>query len=473
MIFRKTVLLFALLLQHVGQANPSVDIAQHGAVGDGKTMNTQALQSAIDQCAASGGGTVIVPAGVFLSGSMQMKSNITLLLSPGAVLRGSGKIEDYPPIPFRHNELGETRSLLWAIGQTNVGVTGSGTIDLNDAAFIDFKEYRSNPAMASGVELNEAQRQETVASHAAPRPTQPIFFHACQRLRFDGVRIINAPCWTLTASLSRDIKITHLTIDNNLRTPNSDGLHFCGSKEIVVSDSVISAGDDCIAVTGITDWDAVSENIVIMNCVFRSRSAALRLGHQASKVRNVIVSNLVIHDSNRGIAVFANNKGWVKDVLISGIVMDTRLIAGGWWGKGEPLVIAAGGTGNISCLSISQVKAESDNGIVIVGENENIRDVELRDWVVKTRLGMNRALFKQVFDLQPLPSIPSPDPSKHIPGLFAAGVNNLRGSSLRFSHKEGEKVSNEAITSRVSNVSLRDCAFSSMANENAQGRDVK
>ena len=456
MILRTTVLLFTLLLQQVGQANLAVDIAKHGAIGDGKVLNTRALQAAIDACAASGGGTVVVPAGVFLSGSVQMKSNITLLLSPGAVLRGSGKIENYPPIPFRHNELGETRSLLWAIGQTNISVTGSGTIDLNDPAFIDFTQYRSDPAMASGVALNETQQQETVASHAPPRPTQPLFFHQCQRLRFDGVSIINAPCWAITTSLSRDIKVTHLTIDNNLRTPNSDGLHFCGSTEIIVSDCVISAGDDCIAVTGITDWDAVSENIVIMNCVFRSRSAALRLGHQASKVRNVIVSNLVIHDSNRGIAVFASNKGWVKDVLISGLVMDTRLIAGGWWGKGEPLVIVAGGTGTITGVSVSQVRAESDNGIVIVGQDGNVRDVVLRDWVLKTRLGANRALFKPLFDLQPLPSLPAPDAGKHIPGLFATGVNGLSCSNLRFSHKEGESVSSEAITNKVLNLNWRE-----------------
>ena len=454
---RRTILVLSVvLLGVIGYADQVVDITKLGAVGDGKTMNTRALQAALDHCAAAGGGTVVVPPGIFLSGSVEMKSHTTLALSPGAVLRGSPKIEDYPFIPFQHNELGKTRSLLWAIGQTNICVTGSGTIDLNDPAFIDFTEYRSNPEMASGAELNEAQRQETVASHAPPRPTQPLFFHQCRRLRFDGVRIINAPCWAITASLSRDIKITHLTIDNNLRTPNSDGLHFCGSREIIVSDCVISAGDDCIAVTGITDWDAVSENIVIMNCVFRSRSAALRLGHQASKVRNVTVSNLVIHDSNRGIAVFANDRGWVKDVLISGLVMDTRLIAGGWWGKGEPLVIAAGGTGTITGVSVSQVRAESDNGIVIFGQAGNVRDVVLRDWVLKTRPGVNRALFKPLFDLQPLPSVPSPDPARHIPGLFATGVSGLNCSNIRFSHEEGENVSSEAVTNGVSNLSWRD-----------------
>lgn len=448
--------LSVVLLGHVTNADQVVDITKLGAVGDGKTMNTRALQVAIDHCATNGGGAVVIPPGVFLSGSVELKSNITLSLSPGSVLRGSASIEDYPFIPFHHNELGKTRSLLWAIGQTNISITGNGTIDLNDAAFIDFTPCQNSSGMASGVALNDAQRQETVASHAPPRPTQPLFFHHCHRLRFDGVKLINAPCWTITVSLSRDIKVTHLTIDNNLRTPNCDGLHFCGSKEIIVSDSVISAGDDCIAVTGITDWDAVSENIVIMNCVFRSRSAALRLGHQASKVRNVVVSNLVIHDSNRGIAVFANNKGWVKDVLISGIVMDTRIFAGGWWGKGEPLVIASGGTGTITGVSVSQVRAESDNGIVIVGLDGSVRDVELRDWVLKTRLGANRALFKPLFDLQPLSSPPAPDPAKHIPGLFATGVNGLTCSNLHFSNREGESVSSEAVTNGVSNVNWRD-----------------
>jgi polygalacturonase len=389
---------------------------------------------------------------------VELKSHITLLLSPGAVLRGSDKIEDYPPNGFRHNELGETRSLLWAIGQSDIHITGEGTIDLNDPAFIDFTQFKSVPSLSTDVALDEKQLQETVASHAKPRPTQPIFFHNCQRLRIDGVTIRNAPCWTMTFSVCRDVKISHLSIYNNLRTPNCDGIHFCGCRNVIVTDSVISAGDDCVAVTGITDWDSISENIVIANCVMTSRSAALRLGHQASKVRNVAVSNLVIKDTNRGFAIFARDKGWVENVRIQNVVMETRLFAGGWWGKGEPLVLCAAGSGRIENISVSNVRAESENSILVVGQTNSIRAVELRDWSLTLNYGRNRSLFKALYELAPMPVIPAPDPKVHIPWLFASEVKGLRLANIRCSRTENSSAfSMEPVVTNVTNIELHDC----------------
>ena len=434
------------------------DVTAFGAVGDGKTMNTASIQKAVDACADKGGGVVLIPAGTFESGSIELKSNVTLLLSEGAVLRGSESPEDYPPNPFHHNEMGKTRSLLWAIGKSDIQITGSGIIDLRDKPFMDWDQHPTD-SLSTGVPLNDKQKLESTAKHI-DRPTQPIFFHQCERLRLNGVTIRNSPCWTITASRCRDIKISGLSIENNLRAPNSDGIHFSGSKEIIVTDCVFSCGDDCIAVTGITDWAATSENIVISNCTMRSRSAAIRFGHMASKVRNVVVSNLTIHDSNRGIAIFAGNDGWVKEVLISNLVINTRIIPGAWWGKGEPLVIGAAGTGRISGVSICQVRTESENGIVIAGKDGNIRDVQLRDWVVRSRLGENRGLFKHLFDVQPAKPIPSPDPTKHIPGIFATGVDGLRLFNVRCSN-DSETISVEPIMSGVTGLKLVDCEFSS------------
>lgn len=409
-----------------------MDVTQYGAVGDGKTLNTQAFQSAVDACAAKGGGVVCVPPGVFLCGSVELKSHVTLHLGEGCVLRGSENLEDYPPIPFVHNELGAVRSLLWAMERTDLRITGCGSIDLVDRAFIDFDQCLTDSVIGSGVAYNERQRQESTAKHLA-RPTQPLFFHRCERLRIDGVTIRNAPCWTITASVSRDIKISHVTIDNNLRTPNCDGIHCCSSRDVIITDCVFSCGDDCIAVTGITDWDAISENIVIANCVMRSRSAAVRLGHQASKVRNVVVSNLVVNDTNRGLAIFAGKDGWVENVSISNLVLETRLFAGNWWGKGEPLVISARENGRIAGVAVRQVMARSENGIVIAGEHVNIRDVELSDWSLSIGYGRDRALFKPLFDLWPAEPIAAPDPAKQIPGLYAEGVLGLRAIRLRCS----------------------------------------
>jgi hypothetical protein len=277
-------------------------------------------------------------------------------------------------------------------------------------------------------------------------------------LRADGVTIRNAPCWTMTFSVCRDIQISHLRIDNNLRTPNCDGLHFCGSKNVSITDSIFSCGDDCIAITGITDWDEVSENFVIANCIMTSRSAALRLGHQASKVRNVTVSNLVIKDTNRGFAIFARDKGWVENVRIQNVVMETKLFAGGWWGKGEPLVLCAAGSGHIENISASNVRAESENSILIIGATNNIRDVELRDWSLVLRYGRNRALFKPLYEIAPMPNIPAPDPKLQIPWLFTKEAQGLRVSHMRCTRPEtGPAFSIEPVTTNVADLELVDC----------------
>jgi polygalacturonase len=458
MIPRMMILVIALVLPQSGMGSPLVDITNHGAIGDGKTLNTKALQAAVDHCAAQGGGTVAVPPGSFLTGSVELKSNITLSLSPGAVLRGSDKLEDYPPLAFRHNELGQTRSLLWAMNQSDIRITGDGTIDLNDGAFFDFNQYRSNLTLSSGVELDQRQRQETEASLARPRPTQPIFFHRCQRLHVDGVTIRNAPCWTITFSVCRDIQVSHLTVANNLRTGNCDGLHFCGSKNATITDCIFSCGDDCIAVTGITAWEEVAENFVVANCIMTSRSAALRLGHQASKVRNVAVNNLVIRDTNRGFAIFARDNGWVENVRIQNVVMETRMFAGGWWGKGEPLVLCAAGSGRIQNISVSNVRAESENGILVIGQQNNIRDVELRDWSLTLRYGRNRPLFKPLFDLSPMPALPSPDPKLQIPWLYAADVQGLRVANVRCTRADGDAdFSIDPVTAGVDHLEFTGC----------------
>ena len=423
-------------------------------------MNTKAIQRAVDDCAGKGGGMVIIPAGVFRSGSVEMKSHVTLFLLPGCVLRGSDNLDDYPPNPFHHNEMKETRSLLWAIGKIDIRITGGGEIDLNDCCFIDYEQFRSDEGMAHEVVFNERQREESTAKDLK-RPTQPIFFHDCQGLRMDGVTVRNSPCWSITASCSRDIKITSLIIKNNLRAPNSDGIHICSSRDVVISDSIFSCGDDCIAVTGITSWETISENIVISNCIMTSRSAALRFGHLASKVRNVVVSNLVITDTNRGIAIFAGKCGWVENVVISNVLMDTRQIAGAWWGKGEPLVISGEDTGRIDGISVNNVRSFSDNGVVIASQNASIRNIELRDWILELRFGNNRALFKQMFDVLPGNPIPSPDPARHIPSIYAIDVNGLRIRNFLGSRKaEGIIFSIEPITNRVTGLELKDCVFS-------------
>jgi polygalacturonase len=387
----------------------SVSIADHGAVADGKTVNTRAIQAAVDACAGRGGGTVLVPAGVWVTGSVALKSKVSLRLEAGATLRGSSSIDDYPTNGFKHLEMGDTRSLLWAISQNDISICGEGTIELVDRPFFDWNQLRTGLPPEKDALLQDWQRQQCVVT-AGNRPNQPIFFHDCRHLRLDGVTIRNSPCWTVTFSCCDDIQVHGIRIDNNLQVPNNDGIHFSGSKNIVVC-----------------------ERITVTNCILTSRSTGVRLGHLSGKVRDVALSNLVMHDCSRGFAIQAGDGGWVENVVIDNIVMETRMFAGAWWGKGEPLVISAAhsNSAHIRGVSIHHLRARSENSILVVGQDHNVSDIVLADLDLTFSDSPNSALYGQEFDLAPAPLRPSLMATNRIPWIYADSVGGLELRTIR------------------------------------------
>lgn len=371
-------------------------LTDYAAHCDG-SLWTRALQAAVDACAAQGGGVVVVPPGTYLSGGVELRSHVTLEITEGAVLQGSPDLSDYPVVPFVHNEFKEVRSLLWAIGQRDIRLRGAGVIDFNHPAFMEMDQPDLRDRDAANYPLyNERQRSEmTVVAKA--RPSQPIFLHDCERVGVEDLLLRQSPCWTLTLSASR---------------------------EVIITGCVFRCADDCVAVGSITEWDRPSENVVISNCTMISRSVAVRIGHLASKVQNVVCSNLVISDTNRGLLICAGDGGWVRNIMASNIVLHTHLFAGFWWGKGEPLAIMAAGSGRIESVSVSQVRGESEGGLVIAGPAGSIRDVALDHWTLRLSAGGNRPLMGGWIDLQPAPC-PVLEQGR-IPWLYADGVQQLQ-----------------------------------------------
>lgn len=436
MKFKSTFLVAALSLFPILAMADEYNITSFGAVGNGKKMNTESIQKAIDKCYENGGGSVIIPAGDFLTGSIQLKSNVTLNLTTGARLIGSKDLKDYPNIGYRHNEFGEVKSLIWSIEANNVSIIGNGEINFNGETFMDFKTFNVNRAIERTDNYNDRQKKEAVVKFLE-RPNQPIFFHKCKNVRVNGISMRNSPCWTLTLSDCFKAVISSIMIDNNPQIPNSDGIHLTASKDVVITDCELYAGDDCIAITCITDWDNTSENIVVSNSVFSSRSACVRVGHQASKIKNVIVSNIVMKDSNRGIAVFSGKDGYVENVSFENIIMQTQKYAGGWWGKGEPLVVVAFENGRINDVSVSKIKASTENSIVISGKH--ISNIKLQDWDMSIAQGNNISHFKPLYELSPAPFVESPDPMVSIPCIYAENIEGLSidGFSAKALHEEG------------------------------------
>ncbi len=359
-------------------------ILDFGAVPD--TLCTQAIQRAFDAASASHG-TVLIPPGTFITGTLDM-GKASLYLQKGAVLLGSPHMEDYRHNGYAHNEMRQTISLLYAMDADGIRVSGEGTIDCNGSHFFDFD--RRNPAWNSPP-LTDEQLQECPVCFAA-RPTQPLFFLNCRNVDFRDITIRNAPCWTLSFHNCEDIRITDLTIRNDPVIPNNDGLHFCGCRRCIIRGCNIVAGDDCLALSGITDWDIPCEDFVISDCVFTSTSKAIVLGYMHSIVRNISISNCILRDSQRGLCIMTSTTGLVENITVSNLRVDTRVRAGSWWGNGEPVCIYAlfhdnpyylrpmpqrNWPVNIRNVRLTGLSCAAENLIGIVGTGENVRDITI------------------------------------------------------------------------------------------------
>lgn len=409
-----------------------LNILNFDAIGDGKFMNTQAFADAI-AAAKKTGEAICVPAGTFLTGTINLQG-VSMHLEAGAVIKASSDLADYPVQDYHHNEMGDLRALIVNLRCDNVSITGSGTIDFSGHAFYDLDAYDTP---RSEVPFTETQKLE--CTHPiGERPAQCLFMHGAKNLTVSGVRLIDAPCWTLTFSECENVKVMGLTIDTDLNIPNDDGIHLSACKGVIISDCNISSGDDCIAMSCITNWDKPCEDIVITNCVLRSCSKAIVLGYIYSVVRNVLISNCIIKESNRGLTFMCHDAcGLIENVRVSNCIFDTRVRAGNWWGNGEPIFMMAvrhdmhlpeeqkhhqETSCSIRNVHLNGITCMGENAMGIVGMNGNIKNVSLQNIDYIRKPSANLPLKGNRFDLAPS------DITADVPadcGLMICGAENV------------------------------------------------
>lgn len=350
------------------------------------TLSTEAIQSALDKATEAGGTTVVIPKGTYLSGTLNLGS-ASLYLEKGATLKASSNPADYYHNGYRHNEMIQTICFLYSMNHDDITISGEGCIDLSGNDFYDF-ENRQTPL--GSFPLSKEQFLECTATYTF-RPTQPIFFLNGSHITFKDIIIKDAPCWTISFHNCEDIRVENLTIKNNPVVPNNDGMHFCGCRNVVIRGCNIVSGDDCIALSGITDWNIPCENFVISDCILSSCSKTIVLGYMHSIIKNICITNCIIQDSHRGLCFMTSSQtGLIENVVIENLLIDTRIRAGNWWGNGEPICMFAlyhhldsyldpvpdrKMAVNINNVQFRNISCKGENVIGILGSKENIQNI--------------------------------------------------------------------------------------------------
>jgi polygalacturonase len=285
------------------------NVRDYGAVGDGESHDTKAIRSAIDACHEHGGGTVYLPAGRFVTGSIFLRSHITLHLDAGATLLGSQDASDYALICSRWegSEQQTHAPLIGGRDLTNIAVTGRGTIDGRGAGW-----WR--------------RHHERTLDYARPRL---VSFTDCANVRVEGVTLTNSPSWTLHPVRCQNVTVDNVTIFNPADSPNTDGINPDSCSDVRISNCHVDVGDDCIALKSGTEAEAPEkrapcQNVAITNCTLAHGHGGVVIGSEMSGgVRNVVISNCVFTGTDRGLRLKSRRGrgGVVEDIRMSNIVM--------------------------------------------------------------------------------------------------------------------------------------------------------
>ncbi|HEX5127960.1 MAG TPA: glycoside hydrolase family 28 protein [Rhodocyclaceae bacterium] len=273
-------------------------ISQFGAMAD--TDATDAIAKAITACNAAGGGRVVVPAGIFLTGPIVLKSNVNLHLLEGATLKFSTDPAKYPTVFTRWEgiECFNYAPLISAFEQENIAITGKGTLDgqASDKNWWGWSKTQRDDQKAliamgdQGVPV--AQRVFGAGHLLRPNFVQP---QRCRNVLIEDISIKDSPMWELHPLLSTNVTIRGVKI--NSHGPNNDGCDPESCHDVLIEDCEFNTGDDCIAIKSGKNNDGrrvnvPSENIIVRNCRMKDGHGGVVLGSECSgHIRNVFVEN--------------------------------------------------------------------------------------------------------------------------------------------------------------------------------------
>jgi len=361
------------------------NVIDFGAKNDGFTLTTSHIQSAINKCFEDGGGVVYVPKGEYLTGTLNLKSNVEFRFETGAVLKATTDLTQYQ----RHNK--ELAGIFYTEKSKNVSITGNGKIHGRGMEFME----EGKPKVIGDYDRQFTRQKDNFRKvteglgdgplYPKDRYHQMLVFSECENLTLADFECIDAPYWTFVIVHCERVKIKGVSIDNNLLIPNSDGFDIISCSNVTMSDCIITCGDDAIVLAGYTEHHGdpgfkgilkPSKNINVSNCVLQSRSSGIRIGgHDGNPMSNYNFDNIVIFDSNRGINISVSDAASLENMNFTNIHIETRLHTGDWWGQGEPINITAmrlvpekPNIGIIKNLNFTNITCVGENSILMIAE---------------------------------------------------------------------------------------------------------
>lgn len=344
-------IIFSVLLVNSAEAKSGIiNIKKVGAVADGKTDNAVYIQKAIDMAGKAGGGTVLIPAGTFITGVIHLKSNVELRLAAGAVLLASAKRIVYGP--------GKASPLICAEGQQNVSITGKGIIDGNGDELLKdiYKMLKSGTLKDSEWQTYNDWHQMRPQEDNRPKL---IFFEKCDKVSIKNITIKNGLCWIQDYRNCTNMVVDSIRVVSNTFL-NNDGIDLVDCKNVKLTNSFFNVADDGICLKS-SDPLGACENIYIANCKIRSSASALKMGTASfGGFKKITVRGIYVYDTFRSaIAIESVDGAVIEDIDIRNVTAKNTgnaiFIRLGKRNKKSP-------PGKISNVFIANVKVEVPAG---------------------------------------------------------------------------------------------------------------
>ncbi len=345
-----------------GQYEKVFNVLDFGAVGDGETLDTEAIQKAIDEAEMTGQGSkVLIPAGhQFLIGTLVLKSNINFHIEGDAQLVVSKQHQDYS---------GE--AAIVANGASHLTISGTGSVQGRALEFMSHYE-----------EENEWW---------IPKEWRPKLFilTECKDLHIQDITIEKAPLWTVHMLGCEDVLIEGIKISNNLDVPNCDGIDPDHCRNVEIRNCQISCGDDAIVVKATRrDQDyGPSSNIWVHDCMLETQDSGVKIGTETTQdIFDIVFERCEIKTSCRGLTIQLRDEGSVYNVVFKDINFVSRYHSAPWWGRGEAISFTAiprnpdSEIGLIHNIVVKNVTGKSENSVRINGTKESrISNIRLED----------------------------------------------------------------------------------------------